>query len=114
MRMPARPGSAYRPGSLVEHFCLLEPLEVRLLLAGMPELDPGVVLTCGGAAIDSDWDTTPFVIDWNNDGKKDLLVGQYTDGLIRLYINEGTDAAPVFNSVSYVQSGGTPITTSYG
>ncbi|MFH1097540.1 MAG: VCBS repeat-containing protein [Candidatus Desantisbacteria bacterium] len=37
----------------------------------------------------------PFVCDWNNDGRKDLLVGS-GDGVVYLYLNQGTDAAPVF------------------
>jgi hypothetical protein len=47
----------------------------------------------------------PMVVDWNNDGKKDLLTGAL-DGLLRLYINEGTDTAPDFVTVSYVQENG--------
>ncbi len=50
-------------------------------------------------------------MDWNCDGKKDLVIGvetgvqgQDTGGLIRVYLNTGTDAAPVFNygSTGYV------------
>jgi hypothetical protein len=40
----------------------------------------------------------PFVIDWNNDFKKDLLIGD-GDGKLNLYLNTGTDQAPLFNSV---------------
>ena len=52
-------------------------------------------------------------MDWNNDGKKDLLVGDSTPGRTHLFINEGTDAAPVlgpetiivFNGVEEYRSG---------
>ena len=39
-------------------------------------------------------------MDWNNDGKKDLLLGKWqsTAGQVRLYLNVGTDAAPVFDT----------------
>ena len=37
----------------------------------------------------------PYVMDCNGDGKKDLLVGDH-DGFIYLYLNEHTDADPVF------------------
>jgi len=42
-------------------------------------------------------------VDWNSDGKKDLVIGIET-GLIRVYLNTGTDAAPVFDygSTGYV------------
>ena len=46
---------------------------------------------------------TPVVNDWNEDGKKDLVVGA-EDGRIRLLINEGTNNNPVFNSIKYVQA----------
>lgn len=37
----------------------------------------------------------PFVADYDNDGRKDMLLGS-GEGLVYLYINEGTDDAPVF------------------
>jgi hypothetical protein len=43
-------------------------------------------------------------VDYNNDGKKDLIVGEGA-GFIRIYINNNTDANPVFGSVSYVKVG---------
>jgi hypothetical protein len=49
----------------------------------------------------------PFVADWNNDGRKDLLVGQ-ADGTVRLFLNNGTDAAPVFDAGQFLQIAGVP------
>ena len=40
---------------------------------------------------------TPVVDDWNGDGRKDLLIGNF-DGNILIYINDGTDEKPSFNS----------------
>jgi hypothetical protein len=48
----------------------------------------------------------PCVVDWDGDGKKDLLVGQFGDGKLRIYLNHGTDAKPQFSGFSYVQAGG--------
>jgi len=45
-------------------------------------------------------------VDWNNDGKKDLLTGEY-NGTVRVYLNTGTDANPAFNGYSFVQVGAT-------
>ena len=53
-------------------------------------------------------------MDWNNDGKKDLLVGQYSNGNIWLFLNQGTDVQPAFGSGQKLQAGGANITTSYG
>jgi hypothetical protein len=38
-----------------------------------------------------------FVVDWNNDGKRDLIVGN-EDGVVRLYINNGTNLEPSYGS----------------
>ena len=48
---------------------------------------------------------TPSVTDWNNDGKKDLVVGGM-DGYVRLYVNQGSDAAPDFVAMTLAQSTG--------
>ena len=44
-------------------------------------------------------------MDWNNDGMKDLLLGD-TYGNVRVYLNVGRDDSPVFNSPSFVKVGG--------
>ncbi|HEX41321.1 MAG TPA: VCBS repeat-containing protein [Phycisphaerales bacterium] len=38
----------------------------------------------------------PRVVDWDGDGKKDLLIGQ-ADGRVKIFRNIGTDAAPTFD-----------------
>jgi hypothetical protein len=98
----------------------LEQLEPRLLfdgdpgIAGAPDLDPGVYIYDGGSPLQVAVMSAPTVIDWNNDGKKDLLVGQFTSGNIVLFLNQGTDANPVFSGSTLVESSGVPISTSYG
>lgn len=40
----------------------------------------------------------PVCYDWNNDGKKDLIVGEFTkDSRFRVYLNVGSDKNPKFN-----------------
>ena len=73
-----------------------------VLRAGTNILDGSVSLVVDGCA-------QPFVVDWNNDGKKDLLVGQFSSQKIRLYLNQGTDANPVFSGYSYLQAAGSDI-----
>ena len=50
----------------------------------------------------------PAVVDWNSDGKKDLLVGAL-GGRIHIFINEGTDSAPVFNGENFAQEDGADL-----
>ena len=70
----------------------------------------GVRLEAGGEVIDVEiGHLVPCVTDWNEDGRKDLVVGQFSGGRIRLYLNYGTDSEPVFNRFSYLQAGGAEI-----
>ncbi len=48
------------------------------------------------------------VADWNNDGRKDLVVGAL-DGRINIIINEGTDTEPDFRTVQYAQADGADL-----
>jgi len=92
----------------------LEPLEARLLLSA-PSLLAGVQLQADGQTIAVDGgESVPYVVDWTNDGKKDLVVGQFTDGNVHLFSNIGTDSNPVLTSSGLIQSSGAPITTTYG
>jgi len=60
-----------------------------------------VTMNLGGRA-------TPEVVDWNNDGRRDLVVGAM-DGRIHLFINEGTDTAPDFRVDTILQAAGAPL-----
>lgn len=49
----------------------------------------------------------PAVFDWNGDGKKDLLLGEFETGPcgVRVYLNSGTNAAPRFSDAfSYAKT----------
>ena len=45
-------------------------------------------------------------MDFDKDGKKDLIVGQFGKGKARIYLNIGTDAKPVFGDWTFLQAGG--------
>jgi hypothetical protein len=54
----------------------------------------------------------PAVVDWNLDGRKDLLAGQEGIGSVcnvYVYLNEGTDSLPVFNDSTPVLSNDYPF-----
>ena len=74
-----------------------------------PSFDGGSYLQVGqtGSKIDLDVleRATPDVVDFNGDGKKDLVVGAM-DGLIRLYINDGTNGSPNFAAMTLIQADG--------
>jgi hypothetical protein len=77
-----------------------------------PSFDGGTLLQVGEPGSKTDISVfaraTPTVVDWNSDGKKDLVIGS-VDGLIRLFINEGTDTRPDFRSEQFAELGGEPL-----
>jgi len=56
--------------------------------------------------------STPWVGDWNGDGKKDLMFGLFSGGKVSLYQNSGTNSAPVFTTSSFLKAGGADIALS--
>ncbi|HPD14730.1 MAG TPA: hypothetical protein PLE19_07265 [Planctomycetota bacterium] len=90
-------------------------LLAALCVAATAAMAPGVKLEADGKPIDAPiGHLVPCVLDWNADGKKDLIVGLFQGGKIRLYLNQGTDAAPVFKDFSTLQAGGAEISLPSG
>ena len=59
------------------------------------ELAAPVRIEAAGKPIDTEiGHAAPFVCDFNGDGLQDLLVGQFGQGLLWIYINEGTNTEP--------------------
>ena len=56
----------------------------------------------------------PHVTDWNNDGKPDLLVGQFGEGKLRIFLNEGTAKDPKFTTYAYFKADGEDATVPSG
>lgn len=48
----------------------------------------------------------PLLFDYDGDGKRDLLVGQFGQGKLRIYKNVGTDTDPKFDGYNYFNAGG--------
>ena len=67
-----------------------------------------------GVPIDVDYYGAPLMFDWDRDGAKDLIIGQFTGGYIRYYRNIGPDYAPEFSGFEYFYADGTQITLPSG
>ena len=48
----------------------------------------------------------PFYADFDGDGVKDLLVGQFNDGSCHVYKNIGTNEKPQFAKPAWLKAGG--------
>ena len=65
----------------------------------------GLARHADGRAVDVGLLSHPCVVDWNNDGKKDLVVGN-DPGEVILFLNVGTDSEPVFGEGQRLKDGG--------
>ena len=54
-------------------------------------------IKANGTTIDAGSNSAPVIVDWNEDGLLDLILGTET-GTIRLYLNSGTASAHVFTT----------------
>ncbi len=93
---------------------LLAVLVTAPAWADVPRFADPVLLQSGGSTIDVGYYAAPQMFDWDRDGNKDLVTGQFTSGMIRFYPNVGEDSAPVFSGFSYLQASGTQITLPSG
>lgn len=77
-----------------------------------PTFDGGTFLKVGlpgsKTNINAGARATPCLVDWNNDGRKDLVAGAY-DGRIHIFINEGTDTEPDFLAETFAQANGSDL-----
>jgi hypothetical protein len=104
-------------------------------LAQSKELLPPVRIVAGGKPIDvTTGHAAPYVLDFDGDGVRDLLVGEFGDGefpaaelpanlaegwkrpdtfangRLRIYRNRGTDTEPRFQDFEFLQAGGAVAT----
>ena len=99
--------------SRIPHLALATAL-VLVLSASAAEMtfQKGIKLNAGDKPIYFETGhLVPTVADWNGDGVKDLIVGHFAgnDGNVKLFVNHGTDAAPMFKRAIPLEAGGKPI-----
>jgi len=56
----------------------------------------------------------PLLYDFDGDGKRDLLVGQFGQGKLRIYKNIGTNEDPKFNGFKYFVAGNKEASVPFG
>ena len=67
-------------------------------------------IQANGVDIQANYNSFPFVVDWNDDGKKDLIVGEQSPqspntGNVRIYLNQGTNSSPQFGNYDIIYAG---------
>lgn len=72
-----------------------------------PDLAEPVLLKAGDKPVDAEGigHAAPFFGDFDGDKRPDLLVGQFKDGTLAVYRNEGTATAPVFKNRTWFKAG---------
>ena len=74
-----------------------------------PVFTPPIVLNdAEGSELAVDSYCTPCVVDWNEDHKKDILLGS-VNGTLTLYLNQGSDASPLYSAPRSIEVEGAEI-----
>ena len=95
----------------MQNFLCILLFSVVFVLADLAKFEDAGLINAGGSPIDLIF-PSPCVYDWDGDGKKDLIVGHFSSGKVNLYLNTGTNDAPVLGSSSFLQAGGADISVS--
>ena len=75
--------------------------------AAAQQFEPPFRLLAGGKPIDVEiGHAAPYVVDWDGDGVRDLLVGQFGQGRCRIYKNTGSNKEPKFGEYTLFEAGG--------
>lgn len=81
-------------------------LTLHVTVLGGEVFHKPVRLKADGKWIDTDiGHAAPFVSDIDGDGKRDLLVGQFGGGKLKIYRNVGTDERPRYRKATWFRAG---------
>lgn len=84
---------------------------------GILDFGPEEFVQANGADIVVPGYSVPSFEDWNNDGLRDLIVGEGgggAPGQVRVYLNVGTESAPCLSDFFYAQADGAGLTVTAG
>ncbi len=86
-----------------------------LVMAQSNRFEKPVRLKAAGKVITTEvGHSAPYVYDWDGDGVRDLLVGQFGQGKLRIFRNAGTNKAPRYEEGVWFQAGGALATVPAG
>jgi hypothetical protein len=72
-------------------------------------------LAAAGGFVDADvGHAAPYLYDIDGDGKRDLLVGQFGGGKLRIYPNKGTNQKPDYAEHTWLEVESQVVTTPAG
>ncbi len=104
-----------RPPMLVRLFPAFAATLTTLFTASADDLAPPFRVEAGGQPIDVEvGHAAPLMVDFDGDGLRDLLVGQFGGGKLRLYRNTGTASVPKFGAFVWFQAGGSDAQVPFG
>jgi hypothetical protein len=84
-------------------------------IAATSELATPFRLEADGKPIDTDTGhASPFMVDFDGDGVRDLLVGQFSGGKLRIYRNLGSNTQPKFGPFAWFNAGGKEASVPFG
>ncbi len=99
-------------GCFVVAVCLSSSTPVMAI-----DFGPEEIVQAGGVEIQVLGYSVPSFVDWNNDQRKDLIVGEgggSDDGKVRVYLNVGSEGEPQFEGFFYAQADGADLVCSAG
>ena len=97
-----------RPDLLLGNYAGLVYRFKRAAGRGDARFEPGEPLFCGGAPMRVAGFSTPIAVDWNNNGRLDIVCGDFL-GRIHVYLNSGQGRDPVFDKHFMIRIDGQPV-----